>query len=257
MNDRSGWKSFYRRHYGGHWQQFSQTLAEQPYHLRYQETCLAPVWEIRGRILEVGSGRGDLLERVPGSNGDLYGCDLSEGNIAGCAGRFREAQREVFLCHADAESLPYQSDSFDAVYSLSVLWYVPDYRPVIREMFRVAKPGGLVLFDMYNAWHITSLSNHIWRIFCRAMGRELGRTTLATVSSLKAVVDPLSTDYHMYGNYLLLPAGLPVLKESGNLCRFVPALAYAMNEGSLRCFAHKLLIVARKRDLNPSLGMEK
>lgn len=247
MNQLSNWKSFYRKQYGGHWQQFSQSLAQQPYHVRYQETCLASIREIRGRVLEVGMGRGDLLSRIPHETCQLYGCDLSEGNVASCAERFREMKREARLCHADAEQLPYGNNSFDAVYSLSVLWYVPDYRNVIREMFRVAKPGGLVVFDMYNAWHITSLSNHCWRYLCRAMGRELGRTTLATVSSLTEVVAPLAVDYHIYGNYLLLPAGLPVLKEMGNLCRFIPSMAYAMNEEIMRSLAHKLLVIAHKQ----------
>lgn len=247
MNESSNWKSFYRKQYGGHWRRFSQSLAQQPYHIRYQETCLAPIREIRGSVLEVGVGRGDLLSRIPHESCQVYGCDLSEGNIAGCAERFRAMKREAHLCHGDAENLPYGADCFDAVYSLSVLWYVPDYRKAIHEMFRVAKPGGLVLFDMYNAWHITSLSNHGWRILCRSLGRELGRTTLATVSSLAAEVAPLASDYHIFGNYLLLPAGLPVLKEAGNLCRFVPALAYAMSEGPGRCLAHKLLVAAKKR----------
>ena len=248
MNETSNWKSFYRKQYGGCWRQFSASLAEQPYHLRYQETCLAPVREVKGRVLEVGVGRGDLLSRMPADTGALFGCDLSEGNIAGCAARFQEMKREAFLCHSDAEQLPYGSDSFDAVYSLSVLWYLPDYRAAIREMFRVAKPGGLVLFDTYNAWHVTSLSNHVWRKICRTMGRELGRTTLATASALKEAVEPLAKECRVYGNYLVLPAGLPVLKEAGNWCRFVPSLAYAMSEGPFRSLAHKLLVVARKRE---------
>lgn len=254
MRDSSHWKIFYRKQYGGHWRQFSQSLAQQPYHIHYQEICLAPIREIRGRILEVGVGRGDLLARIPHESCELHGCDLSESNVNGCAERFRELGRNVSLCHADAEHLPYGRDFFDAVYSLSVLWYVPDYRTAIQEMFRVVKPGGWVVFDMYNACHVTSLSNHYWRKICRAMGRELGRTTLATVSSLSEAVKPWADEYHVYGNYLLLPAGLPVLKEAGNLCRFVPSWAYAMSEGSLRGLAHKLLVVAKKRESNDRIA---
>jgi ubiquinone/menaquinone biosynthesis C-methylase UbiE len=245
----NSWKSFYRKQYGGQWRGFAQSLAKQPYHVRYQNTCLAPLQHITGRMLEVGVGRGDLLSQMPHESCDLYGCDLSEGNIAGCAERFSELQREVHLCHADAENIPYQSNSFDAVYSLSVMWYVPDYQTAISEMFRVAKPGGLVLFDMLNAFHITSISNHLWRMACRAFGRELGHTSLASPSSLLDAIKSYASEYNLYGNYLLLPAGLPVLKEAGNLCRFVPSMAYAMTESPLRGLSHKLLVVAKKNSM--------
>ncbi|MBN2325913.1 MAG: class I SAM-dependent methyltransferase [Candidatus Omnitrophica bacterium] len=247
MNELSPWKNFYRKQYGGHWRRFSEDLAQQPYHVRYQDVCLASVRKAKGRVLEVGAGRGDLLLKMPPDSAELFGCDISGDNIAACADRLRRTGRPIHLCHADAEQLPYGSDSFDAVYSLSVLWYLPDYRSAVREMFRVAKPGGLVLFDMYNAWHVTTLSNHLWRILCRLAGRELGRTKMAGVSSLANVVRPLAREYHIYGNYLLLPAGLPWLKEAGNLCRFAPSMAYAMSEGPMRRLAHKLLVAATKR----------
>lgn len=248
QNDRD-WKSFYRNQYADHWQNFSQELSEQDYHVRYQTLCLAPLQEIQnGRVLEVGVGRGDLLSRfVPESN-QRFGCDLSAGNVAACRGCFQSMGAEAFLAHADAERLPYRDNQFDAVYSLSVLFYLPDCRVAIDEMFRIAKPGGLVLFDMLNAAHITSYSNHVWRKLCRVFGRELGRTSLANPSMLREAVAKHSTQFNIYGNYILLPVGLPVLKERANLCRFVPSLAYAMKKGAAAWLGHKILVVAQKSD---------
>lgn len=245
---KNSWKDFYRKDYSQHWRTFSQELGRQPYHARYQELCLVHLQGIEnGRVLEVGCGRGDLLAFYPPVSNELFGCDLSEGNVRACWQRFHELNREVRLVHSDAENLPFADGYFDAVYSLSVLWYLPDCRRAIEEMFRVTKPGGLVLFDALNVWHVTSLSNHVWRKVCRAFGRELGRTSLSSVSRLKAAVGNKSDDFHIYGNYLFLPAGLPVLKEAGNWCRFVPPFAYAMSEGLARPFAHKLLVAARKK----------
>jgi len=247
-NPKSSWKAFYRQSYSADWADFSRQLAEQPYHVRYQETCLASLRGIHhGRVLEVGVGRGDLIARFVPPDNERFGCDISEGNLQACAQRFRESPSPVFLASADAEQLPFRDDMFDAVYCLSVLWYVPNWRQAVGELFRTVKPGGWVLFDMLNAWHITSLSNHYWRKLCRLFGRELGRTSLATPYRLEPAVREWSDDFHLCGNYLWLPAGLPILKEWGNLCRFFPSLAYAMEEHSLRGFAHKLLVIARKR----------
>lgn len=249
MPDAAGsWKDFYRKRYAGQWEAFAETLSRQPYHVKYQDLCLAPVREIQhGRVLEVGVGRGDLLARYPGPATELHGCDLSEGNLQATRARFAEIGRPADLCLADAEHLPYADNHFDAVYSLSVLWYVPHPAAAVREMFRVAKPGGLVVFDMLNAFHITTLSNHGWRIVCRWFGRELGRTSFSTPTRLARVAEEQAAEFHVYGNYLVLPAGLPVLKEAGNWCRFVPRLAYAMTEGPARILGHKLLVTARKR----------
>jgi ubiquinone/menaquinone biosynthesis C-methylase UbiE len=248
VNSKNDWKQFYRKQYADQWKHFSGELALQHYHVKYQEICLEPIRAIQnGYVLEVGAGRGDLLSKFPHESNHVVGCDLSEGNIVGCNERFNELQRSVYLSHADAEQLPFLDDTFDAVYSLSVLWYIPDYRNAIKEMFRVAKPGGLVVFDMLNTLHITSLSNHFWRHFCRLFGRELGHTSLSSTSMLCKTTEEFSDDFHVYGNYLLLPAFLPILKEAGNWCRYFPSMAYAMSEGTSRALAHKLLVVARKR----------
>ncbi|MFB3787349.1 MAG: class I SAM-dependent methyltransferase [bacterium] len=249
MPDATGsWKDFYRKRYAGQWEAFSEALSRQAYHVKYQDLCLAPVRKIQqGRVLEVGVGRGDLLARYPSHSNDLFGCDLSEGNLQAARARFVEADRPVHLCLADAEQLPYADNRFDAVYSLSVLWYVPHPEAAARELFRVAKPGGLVVFDMLNTFHVTTLSNHAWRAVCRWFGRELGHTSLSTPGRLAWVAAEWAEEFHIQGNYLLLPAGMPVLQEMGNWCRFVPRLAYAMTEGPARILAHKLLVTARKR----------
>ena len=50
----------------------------------------------------------------------------------------------------DMRKMSYESNSFDLIYSVSVLEHIPDYHLAIKEMMRVLKPGGhLVLsFDI-------------------------------------------------------------------------------------------------------------
>ncbi|MBI1388514.1 MAG: methyltransferase domain-containing protein [bacterium] len=242
------WKNFYRNEYADHWRQFASELSQQDYHVRYQSLCLAPLSGLHGqRVLEVGAGRGDLIERFTPADNFVTGCDLSWGNLLACQSRFAGRETPVELVHADAETLPFRDGTFDAVYSLSVLFYCPSVSRAVDEMFRVTRPGGLVVFDMLNALHVTSLTNHIWRRLRRWMGRDLGLTSLSSPAELHRAISRHADDYHLYGNYLVLPAGLPVLKEAGNLCRYVPSLAYAMREGAGAWLGHKLLAHARKR----------
>lgn len=97
------------------------------------------------RLLDVGCGPGsitlDLAERV----GEAVGVDGSATVIeqARSATGAKGDDRTVFEV-ADAMALPFDDDSFDVVHAHQVLQHVGDPVAVLREMARVARPGGLV-----------------------------------------------------------------------------------------------------------------
>ena len=100
---------------------------------------------------------------------DVTGVDLSEGMIKNAL-KNREANGlKVDFKRGDAESLPFDDRSFDAVVSRYVLWTVTDPKKALSEWNRVLKPGGrVVIVDgdwMKNknslkkkAWHTLSLA---------------------------------------------------------------------------------------------------
>ncbi|MFH1740185.1 MAG: methyltransferase domain-containing protein [bacterium] len=241
------WKQFYREQYSQDWEQFAASLANQEYHLRYQEACLEKVREANPRtILEVGVGRGDLLIQLAGESRELFGCDISEGNLRAASRRLNELDCTTAVSHADAERLPFRDGAFDAVYALSVLWYLPNPAKAVAEICRVTRPGGVIVFDMLNAAHITSAAYHISRIVARWLGRERGRTKLASPGAVRSWVKPYCSEIAVYGSYVLLPAGLPIIGEKANFYRFAPDWAGQMTESPLKYLAHKLVVVATR-----------
>lgn len=102
------------------------------------------------RVLEFGCGVGafsaPLLDERPALR--LVGIDVSVKSVALAAERlhsFANARFEV----ANALSLPYPADLFDAVVGNSVLHHLP-LQPAIAEALRVLRPGGLFWFSEPN-----------------------------------------------------------------------------------------------------------
>ncbi|MBW1697327.1 MAG: methyltransferase domain-containing protein [Deltaproteobacteria bacterium] len=89
------------------------------------------------RILEIGVGNGRMISilRSRGVKTDFIGIDINN--------YIRNAGVQGVI--ADCIYLPFQSESFDLVYSLGVVEHFPETAAAIREHARVLKSGGTVL----------------------------------------------------------------------------------------------------------------
>ena len=102
-------------------------------------------------VLDLGSGTGfcseQLLARYPKSS--LYSVDIAHGMLTYARSqkswlrKFR--QKQSFIC-GDAESLPLQKNSVDMVVSSLALQWCFDQSAVFENLYRVLKPGGLLMF---------------------------------------------------------------------------------------------------------------
>jgi ubiquinone/menaquinone biosynthesis C-methylase UbiE len=116
----------------------------------------------RQRVLEIACGTGLLTRRLLdrlGGRGWLLATDLNEAMIA--YGRSRIPRRpELEWSQADATKLPVCDRSFDAIVCQFGLMFFPDKAAAVREAFRVLAPGGVYLFNVWDAF----ASNPIARI---------------------------------------------------------------------------------------------
>lgn len=102
-------------------------------------------------LLEVGCGIGTDLVRFARGGTLVTGVDLSATAIDLARRNFQEHGLEpVELRVANAEALPYPDASFDHVYGHGVVQYTADPARLIRECYRVLKPGGTAVFMVYN-----------------------------------------------------------------------------------------------------------
>jgi ubiquinone/menaquinone biosynthesis C-methylase UbiE len=95
-------------------------------------------------VLDVGCGTGFATEGLLQHTEHIYGLDQSPHQLSRAYEKFGK-RGSVRFHMGDAERLPFQEDSFDAVWSSGSIEYWPNPVDALRECRRVTKPGGTVL----------------------------------------------------------------------------------------------------------------
>lgn len=102
------------------------------------------------RILDLGCGTGRTLHQLARAHprARLYGADMSPAYIKRARKRLIELD-DVTLAAENGEALPWTDGTFDVVTSTYMFHELPRNarRNVMREMFRVVRPGGLVVLE--------------------------------------------------------------------------------------------------------------
>jgi phosphatidylethanolamine/phosphatidyl-N-methylethanolamine N-methyltransferase len=98
------------------------------------------------RVLEVGVGTGINLSLYP-RDATVTGIDFSSSMLEKARERAgRKGLRSMRLLQMDAADLKFADDSFDIVYAPYLISVVPDPVKVAREMRRVCRRGGRIIF---------------------------------------------------------------------------------------------------------------
>jgi ubiquinone/menaquinone biosynthesis C-methylase UbiE len=97
-------------------------------------------------VLETCVGTGLNFKYLP-RGVKLSGLDLSPEMLANCQNNMRRWKMDADLYLGNAESLPFADSSFDVVYTAGGFNFFSDRAKAVREMIRVAKPGGHLMIE--------------------------------------------------------------------------------------------------------------
>jgi ubiquinone/menaquinone biosynthesis C-methylase UbiE len=124
------------------------------------------------RVLEMACGRGGFSRLLAARGARMFGADFSSTALQIARGKsgYAEAQPGIRLelTQADAQNLPYASNSFDMIVSCETIEHLPDPSVALREMARVARPGGLLFLTTPNYFNLMGL----YYIYARARNRR-------------------------------------------------------------------------------------
>ncbi|HXH97602.1 MAG TPA: class I SAM-dependent methyltransferase [Gaiellaceae bacterium] len=147
-----------------------------------------------GRVLEIGGGTGANLPFYDGRLESLVLTEPEPAMLRRLQQKTRVHAPHAKVLRAPAEDLPFEDDAFDTVVSTLVLCGVSDQARVLREVRRVLRPGGHLLF----LEHVRSDNPQLARLQDRlnwlnrlVVDCDCNRPTLATIEAEQFAVSRL------------------------------------------------------------------
>ena len=117
-------------------------------------------------VLDVATGTGNAALRAAQSGANVIGLDLTPELFETAWRRMDELGVAIDWVEGDAEELPFDDESFDAVMSVFGVQFAPRHQIVARELARVTRPGGRI--GLVN-WTPEGLIGELFKIMGRYM----------------------------------------------------------------------------------------
>jgi ubiquinone/menaquinone biosynthesis C-methylase UbiE len=147
------------------------------------------------QVLEVGGGMGTDLSQFARNGAIVTDVDLSAGHLQIAQENFRLRGLTGRFVHHDAESLPFDDNTFDLVYSNGVIHHTPNTARTVSEIRRVLKPGGRAIVMVYAENSLQYWRNLVWYygmrsgdLATRSMGDIMSRSVERTGNDARPLV---------------------------------------------------------------------
>lgn len=221
-----------------------------------RDVAVAEVRKVAGpgtRVLDAGCGAGPVLAALRRHGIATVGVDCAPDMLDNARQRLRAAGLDDSDLHlGDVRNLPFADGSFDVVLSLGVISYLADYRPALREIARLLRPGGTALISYRNAFNpvlsdpVALARFGVRRLASPVLGKprpqpfELGRfLDHREVEAEIATAGLTRVAFHGIGFGPLRLAGRPLLGERASirLSARLDRLTAAFGLARLRCWA--------------------
>ncbi|HNR67313.1 MAG TPA: class I SAM-dependent methyltransferase [bacterium] len=138
-----------------------------------------------GHLLEIGCGAGWESVAWAQAGMNVSAVDLSPAALELARKNFQLYGLEGDLREANAEDLPFESNSFDIVASFGVLHQTESTQRAISEVLRVLKPGGEAVITLYYRYSWKILLSKLSRINFEFSHEDAPITRLYTKKELK------------------------------------------------------------------------
>jgi SAM-dependent methyltransferase len=199
------------------------------------------------RILDIGCGHTDFLK-------DVYERTLYTFGVDPDANALKKNKTIKNTVAAHAEHLPFDNNFFDIVVLAWVLEHLENPEKVFREIYRVLKPGGTVIFLTpntwnYNVWIIRAIPNIFHDFFTRQLYDRQEHDTFPTRYNINSVkrVEGLLTKIGYVREQMILNGDPTYISFSKPLFSFACFLEWLLDLPALQKARVHLIGAYRKR----------
>ena len=126
------------------------------------DSCLELLAGRHRKVLDVGCGTGLMCAKLAASGREVVGVDLSTAMIQRAR---RQAHPNIHFVRGDAEALPVDDESFDAVVNLISFHHYARPARAAAEFRRALRPGGrliLIAFDRSSRYITLAQKTNRW-----------------------------------------------------------------------------------------------
>jgi ubiquinone/menaquinone biosynthesis C-methylase UbiE len=208
--------------------------------------------KFRGKkTLEIGVGLGADHQQLAEAGAILTGVDLTERAINHTKRRFELFNLTSDLVVADAENLPFEDNSFEALYSWGVIHHSPNTPKVVSEIHRILKKGSLAKIMIYHKYSM--IGYMLWIRY--------GLLKLKPWISLEQIyyqyLESLGTKAYSYPDAIKLFEGFEVAKIESPLTHgdLLDSDVGARHKGGLLSLGKKMLPRGLIKALLPNHGL--
>jgi ubiquinone/menaquinone biosynthesis C-methylase UbiE len=181
------------------------------------------------KLLEVGVGAGTDHLQWARAGLDCHGVDLTDEAIETTQRRLNIYGLNSNLQRINAETLPFEDDSFDLVYSWGVIHHSERPDKIIAEIHRVLKRGGSFIGMMYGIYSLQSL--RMWITYALLRGKPWKSLTdviwnhMESVGTKAYTISELKKLFANFDNFEATPITTPaeLHRLPKWVCRFIPS----------------------------------
>lgn len=146
-------------------------------------------------IIDVGCGAAPVVKELLLKDYNCIGLDYSFDMLKFSKEVLKKSgiERQPVL-QADCQALPFSDAQFDYIICLGVISYVEDYRPALRELSRLLKPGGKLIISYRNKYNPILLDPVVCikTVVKKAIGRYEEDTSVGRFLAFKPVCEDIS-----------------------------------------------------------------
>jgi ubiquinone/menaquinone biosynthesis C-methylase UbiE len=133
-------------------------------------------------ILDIGCGTGHYIEELLIRNHNVTGTDVAFGMLMKAKQKLNKFSGKSNLINSNIENLPFQDKSFDAIFCIGVIEYLPDISKALKEIYRVLKSDGIVILSAPNLYSLKFLMDPYYvvrgfRFLLKKLGVDIKKRT--------------------------------------------------------------------------------